>query len=102
MAHPDEPQAGGPGAFSVVRHGYDRTQVNRYFQQAEAAARQASAEREQFQQQVADLGRQLDAARAHIASLTARLDKPGAEPAGGNRDERSARVLATAKSQAAE
>jgi len=44
MVHPDEPQAGGPvAAFSVVRHGYDRTQVNRYFQLAEATTRQAVA-----------------------------------------------------------
>src|SRR5919198_1429024 len=79
MAHPEEPPPGGPvAAFSVVRQGYDRTQVNRYF-------------------------RQLEAARAQIATLSNRPEPPTvAEAAPPLRDDRAARVLAVAKSQADE
>jgi membrane protein involved in colicin uptake len=100
MPHGEEPHPGGPvRGFTVVRHGYDRTQVNRYFQQLEASARHASSERDYFQQQAANLNAQLEAARAEIAALTDKVARLGAQPPG---DDRSARALAVAKSQASE
>jgi hypothetical protein len=104
MAHPEEPSPGGPvAAFSVVRQGYDRTQVNRYFQQLEASSRHTAAERDHFQRQAAELAGQLEAARAQIATLSTRPEPPTvAEAAPPLRDDRAARVLAIAKSQADE
>jgi chromosome segregation ATPase len=97
----EDPQPGGPVArFDVVRHGYDRVQVNRYFQQLEAKARHASGERDFVGQQVGDLTGQLEAARREIASLTERLDKVSKESGAPNREERDARALEVAKSAA--
>ncbi len=105
MAHPEEPPPGGPvAAFSVVRQGYDRTQVNRYFQQLEASSRHTVTERDYFQRQAAELAGQLEAARERIATLSARPEPPVAavEPAPPLRDDRAVRVVAVAKSQADE
>jgi colicin import membrane protein len=103
MAQPEEPQAGAPAtAFSVVRHGYDRTQVNRHIRQAEAVTRRVTTERDHYQRQVTELSTQLDAARAQIATLTERVDALTADAGAAGRDERTNRVLAIAKSQATE
>jgi cell division septum initiation protein DivIVA len=103
MAHPEEPPPGGPvAAFSVVRQGYDRTQVNRYFQQLEASSRHTATERDYFQRQAAELAGQLEAARAQIATLSARPEPPTIAEAAPLRDDRAARVVAVAKSQADE
>jgi colicin import membrane protein len=104
MADVEDPRQGGPVAgFTVARHGYDRLQVNRYFQQLEAKARHASAERDTALQQVADLTAQVETARAEIAALTERLDKVTKEATVQTRDEAAAaRVLEVARSQAGE
>jgi colicin import membrane protein len=99
----EDPHPGGPVArFDVVRHGYDRIQVNRYFQQLEAKAKHATGERDFAQQQLAELTGQLESARREIAGLTERLDRLGKEVGAPNREEREARVLEVAKSQATE
>jgi colicin import membrane protein len=103
MANAEDPQQGGPAAgFTVVRHGYDRTEVNRYIQQLEANVRHANAERDFFHQQVAELATNLESARREIASLNERLDALGKESGSQSREERTARALAVAKSQANE
>jgi colicin import membrane protein len=104
MADAEDPHPGGPVAgFTVARHGYDRLQVNRYFQQLEAKARHATAERDVAAQQVAELTTALEAARAEIASLRERLDKASKETVVHISDESSAaRVLEISKSQATE
>lgn len=95
---------GHVAAFSVVRHGYDRTEVYRYVQQLEAGARHTAAERDYFQHQAAGLTGQLDAARAEIAELHRRLDQLAAQSAGSpaQQDDRAARAIAVATSQATE
>jgi hypothetical protein len=99
----EDPHPGGPvGRFDVVRHGYDRIQVNRYFQQLEAKARHSASERDFAHQQVSDLNGQLEAARREIAALTERLDKLTKDAGAPNREERDARTLEVAKSQAAQ
>jgi hypothetical protein len=104
MADAEDPQPGGPVAgFTVARHGYDRLQVNRHFQQLEAKARHAVAERDFAQQQAAELSTALDAARAEIATLRERVDQLSNETVVQISDESSAaRVLEVAKSQATE
>lgn len=104
MADAEDSHPGGPGAgFTVARHGYDRLQVNRHFQQLEATARHASAERDFAQQQAAELTAQLESARKEITALRERVDKLTKEAIPVGRDESSAaRVLEVAKSQATE
>jgi colicin import membrane protein len=99
----EDPHPGGPvGRFDVVRHGYDRIQVNRYFQQLEAKARHASGERDFATHQLTELTAQLETARREIATLKERLGKLGKETGPPNPEEHDARVLEVAKSQAAE
>jgi colicin import membrane protein len=104
MADAEDSHPGGPVAgFTVARHGYDRLQVNRHFQQLEANARHATAERDQAQQKAAELTMALESARGEIASLRDRLDKVTKEAMVQVQDESSAaRVLAVSKSQATE
>jgi len=88
----------------VVRHGYDRGQVQAHLQRLEADLRQAQAERDHLRRQQQELAAQLDAARAEAAA--ARPAPTALEPAGQSggdvRDERGARGLALARSQANE
>jgi colicin import membrane protein len=104
MADAEDSHPGGPVAgFAVARHGYDRLQVNRHFQQLEARARQAGAERDQAQRKVAELAAALESARGEIASLRDRLDKVNQEAVTQIQDESSAaRVREVAVSQATE
>src|SRR5262245_41992384 len=84
-----------PVGFTVVRHGFDRTQVRQRMTELAEAAQRATAERDEAVEQVAELHGELEIARREIAALTERLDSQG--------DEASAtRILAVAKSQAAE
>lgn len=84
-----------PVGFTVVRHGFDRTQVRQRMTELTEALEKASAERDEAAEQVAELHGELEIARREIAALTERLDNQG--------DEASAtRILAVAKSQAAE
>src|SRR5207245_9674109 len=64
--------------------------------------RQASGGRDFARQQLSELTGQLETARREIAELRDRLGKPGKEAATPNREERDARVLEVAKSQARE
>src|SRR6266511_4264958 len=74
-----------PVGFTVVRHGFDRTQVRQQMVELTQAVEKASAE----------LHGELEIARREIAALTERLDTQGDEAS-------STRILAVAKSQAAE
>jgi chromosome segregation ATPase len=81
--------------FSVVRHGFDRGQVRSRLAALTDAAQRADRERAEAAEQVAELRGELEIARREIAALSERLD--------AQTDEESAtRVLAVAKSQAAE
>jgi colicin import membrane protein len=81
--------------FSVVRHGFDRGQVRSRLAALTEAAARAARERAEAAEQVAELRGELEIARREIAALSERLD--------AQTDEESAtRVLAVAKSQAAE
>jgi chromosome segregation ATPase len=91
-----------PAGFTVARHGYDRVEVNRAFQQAEARAQHLAAERDYLQQQLTEHAAALDAARREIAALNAKYDKLAAETGAQTREERMARALEVAKSQAGE
>lgn len=103
MVNGEDTRPAGPVAgFSVARHGYDRVEVNRAFQQAEARARHLAAERDYLQQQLAEQADALDAARREISALTAKYDKLAAETGAQTREERTARALEVAKSQADE
>src|SRR2546430_8377374 len=103
MVNPEDPRPGGPVAgFTEARNGYDRVEVNRYFQQLEARTRHLAGERDYLQQQVSEQAAALDAARREIAELTAKLDKLAAETGAQTRDERVARALAGGPAQAPE
>jgi colicin import membrane protein len=91
------PHDGRSAGFSVVRHGYDRTQVDDYLRQAEDEALRAAAERDETRSRLAEVSGELEIARREISALTTRLDQltdsdaPDAE-----------RTLQTARTQAAE
>jgi chromosome segregation ATPase len=84
-----------PDGFTVVRHGYDRTQVRQRVAELAEAAEKASTERDEAREQVAELHGELEIARREVAALTERLEAKADE-------ESSTRLLAVAKSQAAE
>lgn len=84
-----------PVGFTVVRHGFDRTQVRQRVTELTEAAEKASSERDEAIEQVAELRGELEIARREIAALTERLEAQSDE-------ESATRLLAVAKSQAAE
>lgn len=84
-----------PVSFTVVRHGFDRGQVRQRVAELAAAVEKSSSERDEALEQVAELHGELEIARREIAALTERLDSQGDE-------ESATRLLAVAKSQAAE
>jgi chromosome segregation ATPase len=84
-----------PVGFTVVRHGFDRTEVRQRVSELTEATEKATAERDEAIEQVAELQGELEIARREIAALTERLDAQSDE-------ESATRILAVAKSQAAE
>jgi chromosome segregation ATPase len=84
-----------PVGFTVVRHGFDRDQVRQHVAELTEAADKAAAERAEAVEQVAELQGELEIARREIAALSERLDAQADE-------ESATRILAVAKSQAAE
>ncbi|TDV45483.1 hypothetical protein [Actinophytocola oryzae] len=84
-----------PVGFTVVRHGFDRTQVRQRLDELTEVAEKATTERDEALEQVAELHGELEIARREIAALAERLETQGD-------DESSTRLLAVAKSQAAE
>src|SRR6476469_6863379 len=84
-----------PDGFTVVRHGYDRTQVRQRVAELAESAETASAERDEAREQLAELHGELEIARREVAALTERLEAQADE-------ESATRLLAVAKSQAAE
>ncbi len=81
--------------FTVVRHGFDRGEVRQRVAELNAAVERLASERDEAAAQAAELRGELEIARREIAALAERLESQ----AGG---ESAARVLAVAKSQAAE
>lgn len=79
----------------MVRHGFDRGQVRQRVDELAAAVERLTSERDEAAAQAAELRGELEIARREIAALTERLDTQGGE-------ESAARLLAVAKSQAAE
>lgn len=79
----------------MVRHGFDRGQVRQRMDELGAALERATAERDEALAQAAELRGELEIARREIHAMTERLDSQGDE-------ESAARMLAVAKSQAAE
>ncbi len=91
--------------FSVVRHGFDRTQVKQHVQRLADEAARAAAERDDARGRVDELAGQLELARREISALNERLDKIGTAAAAAsapNAAERAARSLVVAKAQAGE
>lgn len=84
-----------PVSFTVVRHGFDRGQVRQRVADLSSAVEKASSERDEALEQVAELRGELEIARREITAMTERLDTQGDE-------ESATRLLAVAKSQAAE
>ena len=84
-----------PVGFTVVRHGFDRTEVRQRCAELADAVSRTTAERDEAVEQVAELHGELEIARREIAALTERLDSQSDE-------ESATRILAVAKSQAAE
>jgi colicin import membrane protein len=84
-----------PVGFTVVRHGFDRTEVRQRVTELTEAAEKATAERDEAIEQVAELRGELEIARRENAALTERLNAQSDE-------ESATRILAVAKSQAAE
>jgi colicin import membrane protein len=84
-----------PAGFTVVRHGFDRGQVRQRMDELSTAVERLTSERDETAAQAAELRGELEIARREIAALTERLDTQGDEESG-------ARLLAVAKSQAAE
>ncbi|MGX7825288.1 hypothetical protein ACTG9Q_09355 [Actinokineospora sp. 24-640] len=87
-----------PAGFTVVRHGFDRTQVKQHLSRLEDEALRAAAERDEARSQIAELSGELEIARREIKALADRLeqvtsaaDAPDAE-----------RTLQIARTQAAE
>lgn len=79
----------------MVRHGFDREQVRQRVDELAATLERAATERAEATAQVAELRGELEIARREITALNERLDSQGD-------DESAARLLAVAKSQAAE
>lgn len=84
-----------PEGFTVVRHGFDRGQVRQRLDEVNAALQRTASERDEAAAQAAELRGELEIARREIAALAERLESQGDEESG-------ARLLAVAKSQAAE
>src|SRR4051794_5839356 len=84
-----------PVGFTVVRHGFDRTEVRQRIEELARAAENASSARDEAVEQVAELQGELEIARREIAALAERLEAQSDE-------ESATRILAVAKSQAAE
>jgi chromosome segregation ATPase len=84
-----------PDGFTVVRHGYDRTQVRQRVAELAESAEKVSTERDEAREQLAELHGELEIARREVAALTERLEAQADE-------ESATRLLAVAKSQAAE
>lgn len=84
-----------PVGFTVVRHGFDRTQVRQRMTDLSETVEKATAERAEAVEQVAELQGELEIARREIAALAERLEAQSDE-------ESATRLLAVAKSQAAE
>ncbi|CAM4005816.1 hypothetical protein KIPE111705_35925 [Kibdelosporangium persicum] len=58
-----------PLGFDVVRHGYDRAQVQQHFTNLESNLRRITADRDNTRAQNAELSRQMDALRAELTQL---------------------------------
>lgn len=84
-----------PVGFAVVRHGFDRTEVRHRMTELTTAVERAASERDEAVERVAELQGELEIARREIAALNERLDVQSDE-------ESATRILAVAKSQAAE
>jgi colicin import membrane protein len=84
-----------PVGFTVVRHGFDRSEVRHRIEKLTRAAEKTSAARDEAVEQVAELQGELEIARREIAALAERLEAQSDE-------ESATRILAVAKSQAAE
>ncbi|MFC5287193.1 DivIVA domain-containing protein [Actinokineospora guangxiensis] len=91
------PHDGRSAGFSVVRHGYDRTQVDDFLRQSEDEAIRAAAERDETRSRLAEVSGELEIARREITALSARLDQLSASDAPD-----AERTLQTARTQAAE
>jgi colicin import membrane protein len=66
MAPADAPM---PLGFDVVRHGYDRTQVQKHVSTLEANLRKLTADRDSAHAQVTALTQQMEALRAQVGEL---------------------------------
>jgi chromosome segregation ATPase len=84
-----------PEGFTVARHGFDRGEVRQRMTDLTAALDRVTSERDEAKAQAAELRGELEIARREIAALTERLETQADE-------ESAARMLAVAKSQAAE
>jgi len=84
-----------PVGFTVVRHGFDRGEVRQRMDELSASLERVTSERDEAAAQAAELRGELEIARREIAALAERLESQGNEESG-------ARLLAVAKSQAAE
>lgn len=84
-----------PEGFTVVRHGFDRGQVRQRVDELATALERMASERDEAAAQAAELRGELEIARREITALTERLETQGDEQS-------AARLLAVAKSQAAE
>lgn len=94
----DRAHTGPDASFSVVRHGFDRTQVRRHLRQLDEIAAQADADRDEARAQVAELRGELEIAKREIVALTERLDAVDI----GDGEQSAVRLLSVAKSQATE
>jgi colicin import membrane protein len=91
------PHDGRSAGFSVVRHGYDRTQVDDFLRHSEDEAIRAAAERDETRSRLAEVSGELEIARREITALSARLDQLSASDAPN-----AERTLQIARTQAAE
>ncbi|MEP7019564.1 MAG: DivIVA domain-containing protein [Pseudonocardiales bacterium] len=88
-----------PG-FATAMRGYDRVQVDRFLAQQDDDLQAALAERDAIAGRSADLAAQLASTRAQIESLRRQLRAASEDVTPQNVDERSRRLLETAKTEA--
>ncbi|MCE7008637.1 hypothetical protein LWC34_38360 [Kibdelosporangium philippinense] len=63
-----------PLGFDVVRHGYDRAQVQQHVTNLESNLRRLTADRDNARAQSAELSRQMEAMRAELTKLHAQVN----------------------------
>lgn len=69
-----------PLGFDVVRHGYDRAQVQQHVANLEANLRRLTADRDNARAQIAEQARQMDALRGELTQLRDRTAAGNAQP----------------------